>query len=168
MPDICDLILDDHETQRRRFAELDELHDAASELLGERWAPLADLLELHAAAEEKVFYPELLRTGKRAEEETDDAISDHNQIRDAVKRANGAEPGSDDWWQAVNDAREANSDHMGEEERGAIADMRANADKGDRLRLGDEWTSFAAEHAGMRGIEAEDKDPDRYIEQHGG
>jgi hypothetical protein len=33
MPNICDLILDDHETFRRRFAELDEHRDAAPERL---------------------------------------------------------------------------------------------------------------------------------------
>ena len=47
-------------------------------------------LELHAAAEEEVFYPALLQVGLAAhrpagvEDETLDAIKDHNEIRDAV------------------------------------------------------------------------------------
>ena len=165
MPDVCDLILDDHETLRRRFAELDEHREASGEVLAARWSPLADLLELHAATEEEVFYPRLLDTGTQAEDETDDAISDHNKIRDAVRRAAGARAGTVDWWQAVKDAREANSDHMAEEERGALADLRAHDTPDDRLRLGDEWVAFAAEHAGMRGLRAEDRDPEEYIEQ---
>ncbi len=167
MPDVCDLILDDHETLRRRFAELDEQRRGAPEVLAGLWAPLADLLELHAATEEKLFYPRLLQTGTRAEDETDDAIKDHNQIRDAVRRAGAEEAGSDRWWEAVKAAREANSDHMAEEEREALADLRSHDAREDRLRLGDEWVAFVTEHAGMRGLRAEDRDPDRYIESAG-
>ncbi len=167
MPDVCDLILDDHEVLRRRFAELDELRDADAETLAARWRPLADLLELHAATEEEIFYPELLRSGTKGEDETEDAITDHNKIRDAVRRAAAAEPAGDGWWQAVRDAREANSDHMAEEERGALADLRAHDQRDERLRLGDRWVAFTTEHAGMRGLRAEDKDVDSYIERSG-
>lgn len=167
MPDICDLILDDHEILRRRFAELDENRHSSADVLAARWRPLADLLELHAAAEEELFYPELLRSGTRARDETEDAISDHNKIRDALRRAAAAEPGRGEWWQAVRDAREANSDHMAEEERGALADLRAHDQREERMHLGDRWVAFTTEHAGMRGLRAEDRDVDTYIDQAG-
>lgn len=168
MPDVCDLILDDHEAFRRRFAELDERRGgrAGTEVLRELWDPLAAHLELHAAAEEAVFYPMLLDEGVRAGEETDDAINDHNEIRDAVRRAGGEAPGTEPWWQAVDDAREANSAHMAEEERGAIADARSNAPGDRRDALGARWRAFTDEHAGMRGLEAHDRDPDAYIREH--
>ncbi|MST32745.1 hypothetical protein GHK86_08420 [Acidimicrobiaceae bacterium USS-CC1] len=166
MPDICDLILDEHEHQRRRFAELDEVRDAAADVLARRWEPLATLLERHAAAEEAIFYPALLQVGVAAEEETEDAISDHNDIRDAVRRANGVEPGSEEWWQAVRAAREANSDHMGEEERGALADLRAHDDAEGRRALGDRWTAWSAAHADGSGVPDHDRDPDAYIRGH--
>ncbi len=124
MPDICDLILDDHEIFRRRFAELDENQAAESDVLAGVWEPLGELLDRHAAAEEAVFYPRLLHRGEHAEKETDDAISDHNKIRDAVRDARGGEAGSPVWWEAVKRARRENSDHMAEEERGALADFR--------------------------------------------
>ena len=167
MPDVCDLILDDHEILRRRFAELDEQRDGDREVLDVRWSPLADLLELHAATEEEIFYPELLHSGTNAEDETEDAIEDHNKIRDAVRRARGAEPGSEQWWQAVRDAREANSDHMAEEERGALADLRAHDAREERLRLGDQWVAFTTEHAGMRGLQEKDRDAESYMDRAG-
>lgn len=167
MPDVCDLILDDHETQRRRFAELDEHRQAPAKVLATLWSPLADLLELHAATEEKLFYPRLLESGTRARDETEDAITDHNQIRDAVRRAANVGAGTAKWWKAVKAAREANSDHMAEEERGALADLRSHDSGEDRLRLGAEWLAFVSEHAGMRGLRAEDRDPDRYVESAG-
>ena len=166
MPDICDLILDEHEVFRRRFAELDEHHDAGDEVVADIWDPVGELLDRHADAEERLFYPELLRAGARAEEETADAISDHNEIRDAVRDAGEQRAGSTEWWEAVARARRANSDHMGEEERGALADLRRNVGRAEREELGARWLSFADEHAGGRDVDSANKDVDRYITQH--
>lgn len=162
MPDICDLILDDHETFRRRFAELDEQRQSGSDALRRVWVPLGELLDLHAAAEEAVFYPGLLARGDDADAETTDAIADHNAIRDAVRAAGAAEVASAAWWQAVERAREQNSDHMGEEERGALADFRAHTGADRRDALGAEFSAFKAEHAGGR-LQTNDKDPQRYV-----
>lgn len=168
MPDICDLILDDHEYFRRRFAELDELSsgDGPAPRLTAVWGPLSAELDLHAAAEEQIFYPELLASAQRAVEETKDAVSDHNEIRDGVRRAEGLEVGSDGWWEAVNATRDANSDHMAEEERGAIADFRRSVETSTREALGARWLAFAAEHPGGRDVDRRDRDPDRYIAEH--
>ena len=166
MPDICDVVLEDHEQLRRGFAQLDDLRasGASAEDLGAVWQPLGDHLDLHAAAEEEIFYPELLSVGRRAEEETDDAIKDHNQIRDAVARAAGEAPGSDGWWAAVTAARKANSDHIAEEERGALADLRATASPEQRQRLGTAWAVFHGRHRDGRNIDRTDKSPERYVQ----
>ena len=166
MPDICDLILDEHEVFRRRFAELDDNRDAETGVLDGIWQPLGELLDRHAAAEEQLFYPELLRCGARAREETSDAISDHNEIRDAVRDAADRGLGSSHWWDAVSRARRANSAHMAEEERGALADLRGNVGRDDREELGARWLRFSDEHAGGRDIDTSDKDVDAYIAEH--
>ena len=59
--DITQLILDDHHEQRRRFAILEQIDAANVTALGNIWSRLAVLLEVHAAAEEAIFYPELVR-----------------------------------------------------------------------------------------------------------
>jgi len=166
MPDICDLILDDHETFRRRFAELDEHRDADVERLAQLWGPLAGLLDRHAAAEEAVFYPALLQRGTDGEEETDDAIGDHNDIRDAVRDAGTHEPGTAAWWDAVAQAREHNSDHMAEEEREALADFRARAPKQQREDIGAHFLEFMAAHPDGEHVSTADKDPDTFIGRH--
>jgi len=166
MPDICDLILDDHEVFRRRFAELDLERQSGAETVGALWGPVAEHLERHAAAEEEIFYPLLLQGGAEAEEETDDAIRDHNKIRDAVRQVAGAEPGSEDWWDAVGRARYENSDHMAEEERGPLASMRQHTDHQLRAELGTRFVAFNSGHAGGRNVDTDDKDPDEYIKDH--
>ena len=168
MPDICDLILDDHEQFRRRFAELDDRRreDGSPESLGDLWQPLADMLERHASAEEELFYPTLLARGRRAVDETDDAISDHNSIRTAVGAAQRVAAGSDQWWAAVLDARANNSDHMAEEEREAIPDFRVHVEPSQREDLGVRWLRFSQQHAGASGLSGDTKDVEGYIEDH--
>ena len=57
--------------------------------------------------------------------------------------------GSDDWWQAATDTARnaANSDHMAEEEREALADFRRHADPQARHELGIEFAVYEAAHA---------------------
>ncbi len=88
--DITDLILNDHHEQRRLFAYLDEIEKTNTTALGAVWERLKILLDVHAAAEEALFYPQLLKIGTggggetSAASETKDVIKDHNEIRDAV------------------------------------------------------------------------------------
>src|SRR6202046_5423103 len=64
--DITQLILDDHHEQRRLFAILEQIDRSDTAALSAVWQRLAAFLELHAAAEEEIFYPALLRVGIRA------------------------------------------------------------------------------------------------------
>ena len=74
--------------------------------------------------------------------------------------------GSREWWLAVTDTRSANSDHMGEEEREALADFRRHASLRVRHELGVQFAAYEAAHAA--GVPLEDKDPDRYVRRHSG
>ncbi len=170
--DITELILSDHHEQRRMFALLDDLVGEQPERIRPVWERLKVLLEVHAEAEEKLFYPRLLDVGAgegskdSPEGETGDAIHDHNQIRDAVAAVAKHDVATDGWWQAVAEAREANSDHMGEEEREALADFRRHASLQARHDLGVQFAAFEAEH--FRGVAADDHDPQQYVAEHGG
>ena len=161
--DITSLIMDDHEWFRRQFARLDDAD--GPEQLAEIWEPLATRLHTHAQAEETVFYPALLKRGDDdAEDETDDAVRDHNKIRDAVADARKHEVGSDEWFEAVGRAREENTEHLGEEEDEALPDFRKHASWELRTRLGELWREFYAQHPDGKGIRTDDVDPDEYLE----
>ena len=166
--DITQLILDDHHEQRRLFAILEQIDRADTASLSAVWGRLAAFLETHAAGEEEVFYPELLRAGQQAgrigaaEDETLDAISDHNEIRDAVTAVAGHEVGSDEWFAAVAAANLANSDHMAEEEREGLTDFRREASLQLRHDLAVAFAAFEAEH--VTGVTPVDKDPGQYVQ----
>jgi len=167
--DITQLILDDHHEQRRRFAMLEQIEPANTRALASVWARLAVFLEVHAAAEEEIFYPQLLRLaiGPRpvasAEPETLDAIHDHNEIRDSIAAVAGHPVGSPGWHDAVAAVNRANGDHMAEEEREGLTDFRRRA--GLRLRhvLAVAFAAFEARH--VTGIRPVDKDPEEYIRE---
>ena len=168
--DITDVILTQHHEQRQAFAYLDEVPRDDTRTLAALWHRLAVLLEVHAEAEEKYFYPRLLQVGTgggdadSVEEETEDAIKDHNEIRDAVVEAGKHEVGSDGWWKAVEAAREANDEHMAEEERQDLADFRLHADLQTRHDIAVEFLRYEAEHA--QGITPENHDPEAWVAEH--
>jgi hypothetical protein len=167
--DITQLILDDHHEQRRRFAILEEIDPADTGTLETIWARLSTFLEVHAAAEEEIFYPELLRVGLSvggaagAEAETLDAIHDHNDIRDAIAAVAGHQAGTSEWLAAVAAVNVANGDHMAEEEREGLTDFRRRAGLQLRHRLAVAFVAFEARH--FAGVAPVDKDPEAYVRE---
>ena len=169
--DITDEILHQHGEQRRLFAQLDEFPRDDTEGLAALWKRLAIFLETHAEGEERYFYPHLLRLGTggadadSAEEEVEDAVKDHNEIRDAVRKAGDHEVGTDEWWQAVTDARIANDDHMAEEERQDLADFRLHASRDLRHDIAVRFLRYESVKAAT-GVPPKDKDPQGYVQEH--
>ena len=168
--DITAEILHDHHEQRRLFAMIEQIEPEDTHALAAIWRRLHILLDVHAEAEEQHFYPHLLKIGTgandadSAEEETEDAITDHNDIRDAGAKVSDHETGSPEWFAAVAKANKANSDHMAEEERQALADFRHHSTPARRHELAKRFLAFKYEH--LEGIEAKDKDADDYIARH--
>ncbi len=168
--DITQLVLDDHHEQRRLFAIIEQIDRSDVASLSVVWQQLARFLEVHAEAEERFFYPALLKLGRGTgdddgpEPETVDAIEDHNDIRDAVAAAGNCEVGTDEWFEAVAAVNKANGDHMAEEEREGLTDFRINADLQVRHDLAVSFIAFEAGH--VTGVKPVDKDPQEYVAKH--
>jgi Hemerythrin HHE cation binding domain len=169
--DITEVILHQHGEQRRMFGMLEEWPRDDHNGLDALWQRLAILLEVHAEAEERYFYPELVRLGKgggdaeSVDEEVEDAIKDHNDIRDAVRHVRRSSVGSDEWWKAVLEANIANSDHMAEEERQDLADFRKNASLVRRHEIAVRFLRYEAEHW-AKGVPPTDKDPEKFVKDY--
>lgn len=165
--DICQLILDDHAEQRKLFGIIEEIDREDTASLDAVWGRLRKLLDTHAEAEERFFYPTVVRRGEGAgdapdmHEEVEDAIDDHNEIRDTAAAVAKEKTGSDAWFKAVEKANEANSKHMAEEERQGMTDYRRHTTADERHRAGIKFAAFDAQY--IDGVEPVDKDPDAYI-----
>jgi Hemerythrin HHE cation binding domain len=167
--DITQLILDDHQEQRRLFSILEQLNRTDTKSLATMWKRLAAFLEVHAEAEEQIFYPALLRLGQGASgkptaaDETEDAIKDHNEIRDAILKTRDHQPGSKGWHQAVLECRIANDNHIAEEERQDLTDFRRHASLDLRHEIAMKFVRYEALKAAT-GVLPIDKDPEEYVE----
>ena len=82
----------------------------------------------------------------------------------ALRDADAAAIGTDEWWAAVGRAREANDEHMGEEEREGLSDFRRHAPIGLREALGQQYSEFMAQHPTTAGLLIVDRDPQTYVE----
>lgn len=168
--DITQLILDEHAQQRQLFALIEQVDRKDTESLGALWKRLQALLDAHAEAEERYFYPRLMKIGKGANDadsaadETEDAIEDHNDIRDTGKAVDTHKVGSDAWFEAIGACNKANGDHMAEEERQGLTDFRRHASLDERHDLGVQFAAFEARH--LTGVKPVDKDPEKWVEEH--
>jgi len=168
--DITQLILEDHHEQRRLFAMLEQVGSDVPALTA-IWSRLSKHMEAHVQGEEEIFYPELLKSGRNANggnsaaDETLDAIKDHNEIRDGMVAVSAQAVGTEAWFAAVKQVNEANSDHMGEEEREGLTDFRRAAPLDLRHALAVRFAAFEASHVG--GVTTVDKDPAQYVSTNG-
>ena len=161
--DITTLILSEHEAFRRAFAALEGTSDATE--LAEGWQRLADQLEVHAAAEEEIYYPALLRKVDESEDDTEHAIKDHNKIRDAVDAVAQHEVATEAWWQAFRAARKETVEHLEEEEHDVLPPFKDEVDEQKRTDLGMRWLKFHEDHDRARGLSGEKLDPQEYVEE---
>ena len=115
--DITQLILDDHHEQRRLFAILEQIDRSDTGTLSAVWARLGAFLEMHAAAEEAIFYPALLQVGiaGRRGPGWKTRRGRHRRPQRDPGRGRGGRGhpvGSDGWYAAVAGRNLANGDHM--------------------------------------------------------
>ena len=164
--DITVLIRSEHDAFRRAFTEIEGLTD--KDELTSRWRELSDQLEVHAAGEEQVFYPELLHDVDDSEDDTEHAVKDHNEIRETTRKVDDHEVGTDAWWEAFREAREATVDHLGEEETDVLPPFQEQVDEEKRGELGMRWMKFLEDHEGAKGLSGKKKDPEEYVEEHAG
>jgi hypothetical protein len=168
--DITQLILDEHHQQRALFAQIDQIDRNDTAALGAVWGRLHALLDAHAEAEERYFYPQLMQVGTGANDadsvggESKDAIKDHNDIRDTAAAVGKEKVGSDAWIAAVGKCNKAIGDHMAEEERQGLTDFRRHASLQERHDLGVKFVAFEANH--LTGVKPVDKDPKQWVKDH--
>jgi Hemerythrin HHE cation binding domain len=162
--DITALILSEHEAFRRAFTEIEQVTDPGE--LRTRWRELSDQLEVHAAGEETIFYPELLQDVDDSTGDTEHAVKDHNEIRDTTTAVDDHEVGTEAWWEAFRTCREATVEHLGEEETDVLPPFAEQVDADKRDELGLRWLKFHEEHEDARGLSGETVDPQDYVEEH--
>jgi DUF438 domain-containing protein len=115
-------------------------------------------LEVHAVAEEQLFYPLLAQEGAGGEQETAEGVHDHNEIRHAAAAVGEQQVGSEGWWEAVRTTRQVNADHMTKEETDFFPAFKEAVDEEQHEALGMRWLAFHDEHEQADGLSGGDAD----------
>ena len=123
---VTDLIAQDHRKFQQLFVELEDARPDARDVLDR----LVQELDLHARAEEAVFYPAVREVSRRI----DDAEAGHEHMRTLVEAVRAAAPGSREFAQSVLQLKQTVLNHAMEEEAGIFMDAaRLGLDKLETL-----------------------------------
>lgn len=147
------LIAADRRHILRLFRALDDVARAdepalARSRLSQVWARLADLLELHASAEEEICHPVLFGSGERVTAMLDAATADHDDIREVMREVALLDVGSVQWWRAVTAAERACTSHFFREEGGLLEEVCRCLEPGADSVLARQWAAFVAARRG--------------------
>jgi hemerythrin superfamily protein len=122
---VTDLIAQDHRTIQRLFFELEEARPAREPL-----QRLLEELDVHARAEEDVFYTAVRTVSRRI----DDSEAGHEYMRTLMAKVTSMEPGTPGFAEAVLQLKQTVLDHAMEEEGGVFMDaQRLGLDELGRL-----------------------------------
>jgi hypothetical protein len=147
MAEIIELILSDHERILRLQTALSDVaryyrHTGSAWALASIWDRLAALIEIHTEAEEEICYLAMFGTSAPGLEQMQEAIADHDDIREAFGEARLQPVGSAGWWRAVKAALSTWIEQIDREEQGVLADFARRAGRAQREKLARQWSAF--------------------------
>ena len=126
---VTDLIAQDHRRVREMFLELERM-DAGEDERRARLDRIIDELDVHARAEEDVFYPAVRAASRRI----DDAEAGHEYLRSAIAAFRALDVECADFTLGVRLIKEIVLSHVLEEESGILMDaQRLGGDELERL-----------------------------------
>ncbi len=132
MPDVFDVLEQDHRLVERLFEQYEQSDDAAlaEQICGE--------LTLHTSLEEQLVYPVLGRDVPDGSELEQEARGEHNAVGGLIARVRSAGFGSDDTPRLMQEMKTAVEHHVEEEESEIFPKMRASLDEERVDELGEQ------------------------------
>ena len=142
--DIYSLIKKDHQEVASLFRRL-KAAEGFSETSEQLFAQLREELELHAHAEERVWYP-ALREAEGTQELVVEALDDHELVQDLLDEL-AASRMDDEAWNEKLEVLEEHVDGHVEEEEGAIFDVARQLFSAEQAaELAQRWQTAKQEH----------------------
>jgi hypothetical protein len=142
--DIIELIDGDHRRIRRLLSAVNEgasRRGVPRHALG-LWGRVSELIVMHMAAEDEIWYPALYSEGQLFRITLPDCGADHNDIREVLAEANLETGCSRQWWLAVRATTTLVTMHL-EREDSLIDELAGNLlDRTSREQLGARWHRF--------------------------
>lgn len=143
MPDVVELIMDDHREVERLFNKLQEQPEKRSTVL----PVLSSLLIAHSRAEEAEVYP-VARQEARAADEISHGQGEHAHAEHLLAQLATEDPASRIFDRVLKDLIEAVTHHVEEEESTVLPSMSEQLGDGRLAELADAFAASRARHLG--------------------
>ncbi|MDB5104800.1 MAG: hemerythrin [Fibrobacteres bacterium] len=145
---VYEILQKDHETVKALFGKLEETTEDQVEERERLFQTLNQELTVHAAAEEKFFYP-ALKNVEESEDDTLEAIEEHKVVKKLLKELEANQKGTKEWAAKLKVLQE-NVEHHVEEEEGELFEKAEDIlDEEEADSIGEEIEAYKAEHSEM-------------------
>ncbi|MDX2098616.1 MAG: hemerythrin domain-containing protein [Leptolyngbyaceae cyanobacterium bins.59] len=134
--DILSLIKADHQKVQSIFHEMENMDDMA--MLYEHFNLLYKEINLHAEAEELVFYP-AMRDFEETEDFIEEAEEEHEEAEIMLEEIRTMEPGDPEFKQKLQELQEAMMHHIQEEEGEIFEAVKGVMGEKELKQLGEEF-----------------------------
>ena len=142
--DIYSLIKKDHQEVASLFRRL-KAAEGFAETSEQLFAQIREELELHAHAEERVWYP-ALRQAEGTQELVEEALEDHALVQDLLDELAASRMDDETWTEKLEMLEEHVEDHI-EEEEGGIFDVAYQLFSAEQAaELAQHWQTAKPEH----------------------
>jgi hemerythrin superfamily protein len=135
-PDAVDLIIEQHEQIRERFAAFQELSDRPSQRKEDAVRDIITLLSRHAAMEEELFYPAVQDEIPELAEHVEEDLEEHRLVELVLMQLDRMRPKDDTYDAKVRVVIKNVTEHMEEEEADVLPSIRGAIDEERRRELG--------------------------------
>lgn len=118
MPQIYELLHEDHEKVKANLNKILDTTDGAEKTREKLFAEVKHDLELHTTFEEKEFYPKF-RSGKadtEAKKEVEDALEEHSEAKQMLDKMSAMDKTSEEFIEHVKKLKQALEHHISDEE----------------------------------------------------
>ena len=141
--DIFSLIQKDHQEVASIFKQLRDAQGSRAQC-AQLFTQLKEALELHAHAEEQVFYP-ALQENDMAQEIVQEALEDHQLLAELLDELATTPRGSAAWNERLQILEEHVQEHVEEEESDIFDAAREILSKEDAAELAERWQTAQQE-----------------------
>jgi len=142
MPDVVDLIVQDHRELQRMFEELRSDPSKRKALT----PMMSTLLFAHSRAEESEVYPRARAAG--GEDDVEHSQEEHLQADKLAEQLIALDPESSQFAHVLDELIHAVNHHLEEEEESVLPHMRERMDADELTTLGERFLAARAEHLG--------------------
>jgi len=141
---VYELLKKDHKKVKALFAQLEKTDESQAEEREELFHTLHQELSIHAAAEEKFFYP-ALKNEEESEEIALEAVEEHKVVKKLLKELDVNGKGTKEWAAKLKVLQENVEHHVKEEEGELFEKAEDVLDDEEAKRIGEEIEAFKAE-----------------------